>query len=820
MNDSCEIISLINTNNPMYGRSRCCSEVRNEFNRGDTNGRIGYYLNFNFEKLKDDNNSRDMLLNYLRMMPVSRSLSIDACFLEDEEILSILREKDIKEIRIIDSAFIITQEILDKFNDDVLIVVDNCENSCLDEHRILVQNGIFKREINYLGDDLVSAYFIDHELSDVEIDKLVSVINNDCFNEIKHLSLRFYNPSKYKELLVKLRDRGLDEKVQISLLGNPLYDVSDAYNGLDSIGLGQITIIYDTCSDMIELYSKEPFSVSNYYQSELEGGGRASLESYRNLLSVLEEQENHIKKMGYSSLEAHIYAYRYLQKNYGYDPDFENTDKNNYLTNRQLDVVAGMSKTVCAGYATLYSALMRRCGYPTFRYATEKHVRNISRIKDEKYGVDSIGILDPTFDGSKYDENGKFIENNSFSFFMIPPQYMTLWKDSSEFMTIPTAMVVDMPLYEQYFSKSPAQYMYDFDYLAFGYMLTALDRMGFEIPDGENVTEEDYREFLKKLSSTSIFDEISIGKFVEAYSQVLLKENERLDSREVIDELSNARTTKYLKNKSFNVAKQPSILKNISLDGKCLYDVDGNGNAYSIGEVVVSKLYSDEKTYGVSVSDLEKKSNLVDSVREGVIDSLVDDSSIKELILLDDSCKDMVPYIKKERGLVSMKDEKNMLVEDEFVESVDVFEVVRDGLGEIRVSEGDMPVTNSYVEEVAGEELEEIQVSEGDMPVTNLYVEEVVGEGLEKIELDDLYSYIPGTLIKKPRSRYDDESDEEYLDYLGNYYSKYYPKAVQNANEYRLVKSDIIQDLPIYSLEPSRYIDINSEDNKVLKYTK
>ena len=85
------------------------------------------------------------------------------------------------------------------------------------------------------------------------------------------------------------------------------------------------------------------------------------------------------------------------------------------------------------------------------------------------------------------------------------------------------------------------------------------------------------------------------------------------------------------------------------------------------------------------------------------------------------------------------------------------------------------------------------------------------------IDVYESGEFIPGTTIRKPRFRGDYETDEEYVDYLENYYNRYFPQASQtnrnidrnnNINPYgtyRLVREQIVQDLPINSRQESRY---------------
>ena len=237
--------------------------------------------------------------------------------------------------------------------------------------------------------------------------------------------------------------------------------------------------------------------------------------------------------MGYSPLEATIYVYRYLQKHYAYDPEYKTTDAMNVLTNRQLDIVAGNQTLVCEGYATLFSALLRRCNIPTFRYSTHRHCRNVGRIKDTKYNVDKIAVFDPTFDCSTIDENGYFMESDKFKYFMLSPEEIAAY---DQYITIPTSLVIDYARTSNgtendtlsILSRDLYEADLNLDYTADGYAITMLKLMGLNPKYDEF---RNYREFLRELNNTSIFDQIDPKVVSEAYKNVLRKEEKNLGER-------------------------------------------------------------------------------------------------------------------------------------------------------------------------------------------------------------------------------------------------------------------------------------------------
>lgn len=824
MNDTWEIISLQNRDTNIHRYHNSVSQVRT--NGSDVFGRIGYTFNLDLDNCTDE--EYNVLLESLQPEFFSRSISIDSRFLYDENILNRIANSDrIREIRITDPGFMINEDLLNRFSNNVTLVADRASETAIRSGRAIPQYGIFKKEKNYVGNDLTSAYFVDHDLSDDELNYLVSAINND-HEENRQLSLRIYRPSMYEEFLRRLRDRGLDSNVEINLLGNPLYDASTCFDEISGIVNNRVNITYDICSDVVEMYCHEPFSVSNLHRSELEGGGKSSIESYHHLLSILENQESHIRQMGYSPLEAQIYLYRFLQENYAYDPNLERTDSIDFLANRQLDRVAGSPTLVCEGYATLYSALMRRCGMPVFRYSTENHVRNIARIKDDKYGVDTIGVLDPTEDGSHI-VDGAFEQNRAFTYFMVSPRDM-LRSNNPECMTIPTSLVLDREHLEMWpFSRDVYEFMFDDEYSPIGYAVTMLDRMGFDVQDSNgNFSMDSYNNLLDNLNRTSIFDELDSSAFENAYIEVMRKENPQISDEEINMNLGFANLSRSLRYSDYS--NRPTLLLNYDINQGRLVPsigIDENGNQFNNNRTidVGFRVHDNSRR----ISDFELSDEEINRRRREVInnrnsfnnrnlDNYNVGNGINENRVTNSSNLNIGDGIngsdinRNHIGTISdIFDENHNSFNEEFINDAindvgrDVFIDIAGGINAVSI--GDRVESTS---------MDNLRI----MIDTNNDILTGFGSNNNDEVIIDVYEsgeFIPGTTIRKPRFRGDYETDEEYVNYLENYYNRYFPQASQtnrnidrnnNINPdgtYRLVREQIVQDLPINSRQESRY---------------
>ncbi len=138
-----------------------------------------------------------------------------------------------------------------------------------------------------------------------------------------------------------------------------------------------------------------------------------------------------IRNTPLSPLEKLAVAYKIVSnKVYIDDPDSQTTQRN------IISTLSG-DKIVCAGFASELNALCKRIGIPcTYRITTfgEKgdmgnHAVCTINIKDEKYGVDGIYILDPTGDCNPH----KDYSNLDFNYFLLTENEYNLMKPNNKF---------------------------------------------------------------------------------------------------------------------------------------------------------------------------------------------------------------------------------------------------------------------------------------------------------------------------------------------------------------------------------------------------
>jgi len=138
-----------------------------------------------------------------------------------------------------------------------------------------------------------------------------------------------------------------------------------------------------------------------------------------------------IKNVPLSPLEKLAVAYKIVTNNvYTDDPNSSQNPRN------IISTLSG-DKIVCAGFASELNALCKRIGIPcTYRVTTfgEKgnmgnHALCTVNIKDEKYGIDGIYILDPTGDCNP----NKDYSNLDFNYFLLTQREYDLMKQNNQF---------------------------------------------------------------------------------------------------------------------------------------------------------------------------------------------------------------------------------------------------------------------------------------------------------------------------------------------------------------------------------------------------
>ena len=431
-------------------------------------------------------NCKDLLLYALQQdnLNFSPTLVISKDILDDKELLDAIRAKAEKSnillfIRIADEGYTLTKDDYDKLSFAAHIFVDDCVEELNDNDNIIIQNEVFKFDIQYAQpvlerrnqfDDMETrqTFHINHKLSEDEFMFLAQYLNNFTSAAIE---LDYFDPKYYEEFLEGLQRHNVKDNINIQLIGYLLEDDLDTFSSLEKYPY-EIDIVYSTCHDMVDKYQQEPYTANRLYYSQIEGGGKTSLRNYLNVLEEVDIFERSVQRGNLSPLEAAILAKIQIDTEYIYDPDADFVDEWDNINLSQMinHEVDCRKRAVCMGFSTLYSALLRRTGIPMFRYSTTGHSRNIGRIKDDKYGVDNICVSDITFDLQS--DNSDL---PTYSHFMLAPREFTKNPRSTgeyEHMTI--ADTLALPIDEYYNLVVPTNLHYEEFYHPYGY-----DPMGY-----------------------------------------------------------------------------------------------------------------------------------------------------------------------------------------------------------------------------------------------------------------------------------------------------------------------------------------------------
>ena len=494
---------------------------------------------------------RDFLLAIIRgeESVIDFSIVIDAETLHDKEIMDAIKEKangNPLYVRIADEGYTLTLEDYEILKDVTMIFVDNMDPSveAIDTDYLVIPNeGPFKRsyEVVYPVDlertredesKIKMVFHVTKELTDEEIDQLIDAINSDPGDV--ELDLNLYDPKLYGPLFEKLKEKGLRKDADILLLSDTLIDHSSDFEELQTIlPDNKVYVIYSTCHDMIDDYQKEPFGSSVQHYSSIEGGGKTTLSNYLNILRFLDESEKHIKEMGYSPLEAMVWAHDHIATEYVYSPeeeinrDISSTQSLSHIINE--DEKNG-HHAICLGLATLYSAMLRKAGIPVFRYTVDGHARNIARVKDPKYGVDQIVCCDVTWDLPDEKRYHKGIKYNYFGF--SPRDGASL---DDKFFSLPLSLVTTPEEADRVrvYSMNPYEaYFLPLFYDPRGYAIRTLQLMGYT--DAESIkTIDDYYSLVMDLNENGMVDGIDLLTILDAKLKVEREENPSITEEEI-----------------------------------------------------------------------------------------------------------------------------------------------------------------------------------------------------------------------------------------------------------------------------------------------
>ena len=444
------------------------------------------------------------------------TLVINKAALDDEKILSAIRAKIESTsgtimIRISDEGYTLTQEDYDKLSFVSLIAVDNCVEELRDNNKIKLQNGVYKldyqnaqpvveRREKFTDMERRKTFHINHPLTDSEFEELRMAMEDphSDFNGLNprvSIELDYFEPKYYEIFLRKLQEHHIPEGINIQFIGYLLKDNLEDYEHLTSYPY-EIDVAYSTCHDMVDKYQKEPYTANRIYYSQIEGGGKTSLENYCNVIREVTEFERTVREGDYSPLEVAVLAKMQIDSQFIYDPDYREEDVdqwNNINLSQILSHNDGEKRrAVCMGFSSLYSLYLRRSGIPMFRYSTTGHSRNIGRIQDPRYGVDSVSVTDITWDLPSEND-----DLTTYTHFMVAPREFSRVTDRNfhyEEMNIATTLSIPYEDYQLYIEDSNLAYeqFYHPTYQPLGYTCRMMELMGFIPEDQETIDIYDH----------------------------------------------------------------------------------------------------------------------------------------------------------------------------------------------------------------------------------------------------------------------------------------------------------------------------------------
>ena len=144
---------------------------------------------------------------------------------------------------------------------------------------------------------------------------------------------------------------------------------------------------------------------------------RIGIIDYKNTVNAINEIVSKIKKYNLSPLEQVMYAYD-LVRDRVYIHEGKNED---YNISRDLSSVLSGDKIVCVGFANILDKVLENLDIKSdmvFLLNKGKrtgHARNVIYIKDDKYGVEAMYYLDPTWDSKRTNTDTNYL--NSYTYF-------------------------------------------------------------------------------------------------------------------------------------------------------------------------------------------------------------------------------------------------------------------------------------------------------------------------------------------------------------------------------------------------------------------
>lgn len=699
--------------------------------------------------------------------------SVDYRFLAHQQVIEFLnrcRENGyFNSLRIIGEEYSLDEETYNELSEFSSIVVSN---SNITRDNVAVEDPHHSFVVGINEDIQAEAdLIIKEDMSDEELRSLIEVLNGVSTTN-KKIQIRFYNPATTVELIERLDRLGLDEDTTITILGYPLTENSEGYSRLEEISnRRKIEVTYVCCHDLLGNYCEEPYLIDNRYFSELEPDGKTDFKTYVKILRFVEDFQNNVQNVN-SNIERTMMAYQYLNDNYYYD--VSSGDTKDYGATRDVDKILDTDEIVCAGYANLLTIMCRRVGIPMFTYGAPEHRMNVARIVETndsgEVTFDKICTFDPTNDCGYYvpDINSptgqtRVEQKDSYTYFGLDPERW-LHQSNASYMTLANALAIPREDFvnNALLSHSPFGAGYSGGYNASSYMYSMLHLMGYNF----NPDEIDILDLVAQLQEDGRIGEIPEELIYNAANNIENRKNNQnlnQETRERIRESIEERTIRFPETNArllLNRTPNQDVI-NISTYKTNMprhehVDID----SIDIGPIYYRDLANLRTGRGRPI------------ISEPIEEPVQEEIENNQMFTDEDFDEDYIAGTTIRRP----RNREIHETDEEYVEFLERY-------------------YNYYFPEACNQSNTIYGHTNNQTLQEQLFTEEDYND-----------EYIDGTNIRKPRNRGIYETDEEYVEFLENFYNHHFNQNREDTT-YGLTGDQIIQDPPIFQREESLFTE-------------
>lgn len=305
--------------------------------------------------------------------------------------------------KINDTVKVYTNSFSDLFNDDGIkkIVLNSIKaNTCM------LSLGVS----SYFLEDIYEAI-----VNNYNYDKIIEMLNR---NGIIFFSLCIYIINYGKKVYNLIKDINKCQEIHFNC------DSSNLLNTLYLCEKINVPAIIEGVNISLEDYQK---ILDGYDFNRLKGreiaihyqdyGSNIDINTLYDTSCQINYITKRIKKYNLSPLERVMLVYDIVKNNYYHKED----QRENYLISRTLDNVLNSGYIVCVGYVAIINAMLKNLDINVISMICEtkrdRHCRSMIYLKDAKYNIDGVYVLDPTWDSKK--NNGH--ENiDKYNYFLLP----------------------------------------------------------------------------------------------------------------------------------------------------------------------------------------------------------------------------------------------------------------------------------------------------------------------------------------------------------------------------------------------------------------